>query len=112
MYLFHHVACLEVGDATGCIHVRADVRQRISQFPVCSSGPKDSDTIPVDPLNVACEAHTSGMLRPSDLSLTGTFHASTLLTLYGTDSFSMFGVVGAGFTTNLHTSIVPRITVL
>jgi len=41
------------------------------------------------------------MLRPSDLSLTGTFHASTMLTHYCTDSFSMFGVVGAAFRTNL-----------
>jgi hypothetical protein len=70
-----------------------------------SSGPEDSDVITVvSLLNVTCKIHTFwAMLRPSDLSLTvtGTFHASTLLTLYCTDSFSMFGVVGAEFSTNL-----------
>jgi hypothetical protein len=52
------------------------------------------------------------MLRPPDLSLTvtGTFHASTLfkltLSVHCTDSFSMFGVVGAELTTNLTANLL------
>jgi hypothetical protein len=112
MHLYYHVACFRDGRPRRTSGSREEKRLVIANTFTSLSGVTSphrrhtggDETLRLGTpqgavclVNVTCKTHG----RPSDLSLTGTFHAPTLLTLYCTDSFSMFGVVGAEFTTNL-----------